>query len=118
MNELKVCSIGVWNSTIPGIKFDEQGVSNFCKMQKKMMEDYPRGKKGLNDWEILVDKIKHSGKNKKYDCIIGVSGGVDSSYLLYIAKQYQLRPLAVNLDNGWNSEIAVHNIYKITKALN
>jgi N-acetyl sugar amidotransferase len=62
--------------------------------------------------------MKENGKGKKYDCIIGVSGGTDSSYLLHIAKKtYGLRSLAVNLDNGWSSEIAVQNIKKVTKAL-
>lgn len=62
--------------------------------------------------------MKEKGKGRKYDCIIGVSGGTDSSYLMYIAKkEYGLRPLAVNLDNGWSSEIAVQNIKKVTKAL-
>ena len=68
--------------------------------------------------KILLISMKEKGKGKKYDCIIGVSGGTDSSYLLHIAKKnYGLRPLAVNLDNGWSSEIAVQNIKKVTKAL-
>lgn len=118
MSEYKICSKGVWDSTIPNITFDEQGVSNFCKLQMQMMSEYPRGEKGLSDWETLVDKIKQKGKNRNYDCIIGVSGGVDSSYLLVLAKKNGLRPLAVNLDNGFNSDIAVQNIFKITSALN
>jgi N-acetyl sugar amidotransferase len=115
---MKICSKGVWDETIPGIEFDENGISNFCILQKKMMQDYPRGEEGLNEWKSIVDKIKSVGKKHTYDCIIGVSGGVDSSYLLHIAHHYGLRTLAVNLDNGFNSEIAVRNIYKITKKLN
>ncbi len=114
---MKICSKGVWDETIPGIKFDKEGVSNFCHLQEQMMADYPRGDKGLKDWLALVASIKKAGKKNRYDCVIGVSGGVDSSYLLYIAKQFGLRPLALNLDNGFNSKIAVQNIYNITKKL-
>jgi len=115
---MKICVKGVWDETIPEIKFDAEGVSNYCRLQEKMMADYPRGEKGEKDWKQLVEQMRHAGTNKKYDCIVGVSGGVDSSYLLHICHQYGLRPLAVNLDNGFNSEIAVQNIYKITKQLN
>ncbi|GAB3693434.1 N-acetyl sugar amidotransferase [Spirosoma flavus] len=115
---MRICAKGVWDETIPGITFDEHGVSNFCKLQETMMANYPRGEKGLADWQKLVGAIKKVGQHKPYDCLIGVSGGVDSSYLLHLAVQYGLRPLAVNLDNGFNSEIAVQNIYKVTSKLN
>ena len=72
---------------------------------------------GKEKWQLLIDEIKIKGKGKRYDCIIGVSGGTDSSYLMHIAKSYGLRPLAVNLDNGWNSEIAVSNIKKLTRCI-
>ena len=114
---MKICAKGVWDETIPGIKFDNDGVSNFCHLQEQMMADYPRGDIGLKEWQDIIESIKKAGKNKRYDCVIGVSGGVDSSYLLYIAKQYGLRPLALNLDNGFNSKIAVQNIYNVTKQL-
>jgi tRNA(Ile)-lysidine synthase TilS/MesJ len=71
----------------------------------------------MNDWLSIVNSMKQDGKNGLYDCIIGMSGGTDSSYLLHIAKQYGLRVLAVNLDNGWNSDIAVKNIKLVTTAL-
>lgn len=114
---MNVCTKGVWDERIPGISFDENGVSNFCKLQEQMMADYPRGAKGQGDWQALVSTMKKVGSGKPYDCIVGVSGGVDSSYLLHLARQYGLRPLAVNLDNGFNSEIAVQNIYKVTSKL-
>lgn len=115
--EIRTCNLGLWDETMPGISFDENGVSNYCHLQQKMMSDYPRGEKGRNDWNQLVEKIKQRGRKEKYDCVIGVSGGVDSSFLLHIAKEHGLRPLAVHLDNGFNSEIAVSNIEKITKEL-
>lgn len=74
------------------------------------MAIYPRGAKGKADWIKIVNDAKATGKNRKYDCIVGVSGGVDSSFLLHIIKEYGLRPLAVNLDNGWSSKIAVSNM--------
>ncbi|MCC5612869.1 N-acetyl sugar amidotransferase [Nostoc sp. CHAB 5834] len=114
---MKVCTKGVWDETIPGITFDEAGVSNFCRLQEQLMANHPRGEKGLSDWDSLVAIMKAAGKNQRYDCVIGVSGGVDSSYLLHMANEYGLRPLAVNLDNGFNSEIAVQNIYKVTSKL-
>ena len=118
LNEYKICSRGIWDSTVPGIKFDENGVSNYAKMLDKLIELSPEGEVGNSYWGNIVDRMKEKGKGKKYDCIIGVSGGTDSSYLLHIAKKiYGLRPLAVNLDNGWSSEIAVQNIKKITKSL-
>lgn len=117
--EYKMCTRGVWDTTVPGIAFDENGISNYAKMFDKLCEVYTRGEKGEKYWEDVVAQIKEKGKNKKYDCIIGVSGGTDSSYLLHIAKKdYGLRPLAVNLDNGWNSDISVRNIKKMTNALN
>lgn len=112
------CSLGLWDTTIPNIKFDEQGVSNYAKMQLSLMQQYPRGEKGMQDWENMVAKMKLDGKGKKYDCIIGISGGTDSSYLLHIAHQFKLRVLAVYLDNGWGSNIAVSNIEKMTQQLN
>jgi N-acetyl sugar amidotransferase len=113
----RICSVGVWDETIPDISFDDNGKSSYCMLQEKLMSDYPRGLKGQNHWQMVVGKIKKKGKHKKYDCIVGVSGGTDSSYLLHICKQEGLRVLAVNLDNGWNSDIAVKNIKKITSAL-
>jgi len=119
MLEFKRCSKGMWDSTVPGIEFDQKGISNYAKMFTQLCETYPRGEKGQKDWESIVDKIKKDGEGKRYDCIIGVSGGTDSSYLLHIAKNiYGLRPLAVNLDNGWSSDIAVKNIKKVTESLN
>lgn len=118
MNEYKICTRGIWDTTVPGITFDENGVSNYAKMFDKLVEISPEGEVGKSFWENAIDKMKEKGKGKKYDCIIGVSGGTDSSYLMYVAKkQYGVRPLAVNLDNGWSSEIAVQNIKKVTKAL-
>ncbi len=113
----RVCTRGVWDTTIPGIVFDEKGVSNYAYLFDRLAEAYPRGDSGERQWNKAVRQIRKSGKGKKYDCVVGVSGGTDSSYLLYRAVKEGLRPLAVNLDNGWNSEIAVKNIKKVTNKL-
>jgi predicted oxidoreductase len=67
MNDLRTCKLGLWNSTIPGINFDEHGVSNFAKMQLSLMEQYPRGEVGMNDWLSIVNSMKQDGKNGLYD---------------------------------------------------
>lgn len=114
----KYCKRGVWDETVPGIEFDENGVCNYAKLYDSLVEAFPKGDKGKQEWESIVTRIKNTNKNRPYDCVIGVSGGTDSSYLMFLAKEYGLRPLAVNLDNGWNSDIAVKNIKKVTTALN
>jgi len=114
----KICSKGVWDESIPGIEFDGNGQSNYSRIFEKMLYDFPRGDKGLSDWMNNVKEIKRRSKNKKYDCIIGLSGGTDSCYLLHLAIQYGLKPLAVYLDNGWASNISMKNIEKITNKLN
>lgn len=112
------CTKGLWDSTVPGIKFDDNGVSNYYHIHENLMNTFVRGDKGEKQWSQLVEKIKQTGLNKKYDCIIGVSGGTDSSYLMHLSTKYGLHPLAVNLDNGWSSDISVKNIKKVTSALN
>lgn len=114
---MKICTKGIWNETVPGISFNENGVSNFCELQESLMAQYPKGKTGKQDWENLVLKMKKEVGKSGYHCVLGVSGGVDSSYLMILLKEAGLNPLAVNLDNGFNSKIAVQNIYKITKKL-
>jgi len=113
----QVCSQGVWDSTIPGIEFDENGVSNYAKMQRNLEAAFQRGEKGKKEWVKIVEKIKSTRQNTQYDCIIGVSGGTDSSYLLHLAKEFGLNPLAVHLDNGWGSDISMQNIKKVTSKL-
>jgi N-acetyl sugar amidotransferase len=113
----QICTTGLWDQSVPGIKFDDKGVSNYAKMFMEFIELYPRGEKGLAEWEEWLKRIKNEGKNKKYDCVVGVSGGTDSCYLLHLAKKYGLRALAVNLDNGFSSKTAVENIKKVTNAL-
>lgn len=113
-----ICKNGIWDSSVPGIVFDKNKESNYSKIFKEMLKLYPRGEKGIIDWEKIVKKAKIKGKNKNYDCIVGVSGGTDSTYLLHLlVKKYKLRPLAITVDNGWSSDISVTNIKSITDKL-
>jgi len=108
----RVCSRCVCDTTIPGIEFDEHSICNFCHEYDERNSTYPAGNKGEKHLELILRKIRESGRGKEYDCVIGVSGGTDSTYCLYLAKKWNLRPLAVHFDNGWNSETAVSNIKK------
>jgi N-acetyl sugar amidotransferase len=114
----RICSRTVLDDTVPGILYDENGVANYCEIYDILARTYPKGSKGESEWNELVSNIKETGKGNEYDCIIGVSGGTDSCYLLHIANELGLRPLAVNFDNGWSTEISVKNIKKVTSALN
>ena len=116
-NSQKICSRCVSDTTIPSIRFDERGVCNFCKRHDEMEKKFPLNELGQQKLNQLIEEIKAKGKNKDYDCIVGVSGGRDSTYTLYTAVKLGLRPLAVHFDNGWNSEIAVGNIKKATTKL-
>lgn len=102
----------------PNIVFDDHGVCNHCHMHdaeiKKKVFTGEEGKKKL---DAIVAKIKEENKNNKYDCVIGVSGGVDSTFVAYKVKQLGLRPLAVHLDNGWDSELAIKNVENICRKL-
>ncbi len=101
------------------ISFDALGICNYCRNYAASESKYViRGAAGKENLEMFVHKIKKSGRGKPYDSILGLSGGVDSSYLALKASQLGLRPLAVHFDNGWNSELAVKNIENIVKKLN
>ncbi len=103
------------DTTASNIHFDEQGRCNYCT---NFIEKYNHDSKTKpSELEKLVEKIKKDGKNKEYDCIVGVSGGVDSSYVLYLVKQLGLRPLATHMDNGWDTELAANNIANLVRKL-
>jgi N-acetyl sugar amidotransferase len=114
------CSLTVMdNIADPDIRFDDKGVCNYYyEYQQAARQDVHIGEAGKAKLEQLVATIKNAGRGKQYDCLIGLSGGVDSSYVAYLVKQLGLRPLAVHLDNGWNSELAVKNIENIISKLN
>jgi len=111
INFARICTRCVCDTTIPNIQFDENGVCNFCKSHDLLLQYYQQDKARRQDkLSELITKIRGKGIGKKYDCIMGVSGGTDSTYALYLAKQLGLRPLAVHFDNGWDTDIATKNI--------
>ena len=113
------CSMSVMDTIAdPDISFNEQGVCNYYDeyLQKESWHVLT-GKAGEQKLHETIEKIKSDGAGKKYDCITGISGGVDSTYLCLLAKKSGLRPLIVHFDNGWNSELAVKNIENIIEKL-
>ena len=117
-SHLKICSRCIYDERVSSISFDNLGICNYCRQVEILTEEYGTGQpKGEALFENIIDQIKLSGRGKKYDCIIGVSGGTDSSYLVHLAKMWRLRPLAVHYDNTWNSAIATMNIHKVLNSL-
>ena len=119
MNQIRdyqICSRCIMDTTDRYIEFDRNGVCNHClefdeKVRPRILTREQKEPKLLG----LVTEIKMAGKGRKYDCIAGLSGGVDSSYVIYLAKKYGLRTLVVHFDNGWDSELAIKNIEEILK---
>ena len=100
------------------IFFDSEGICNHCKDFEKTISSPKLDKKiAAQQLKLLIEKVKSKGENKKYDCLVGISGGVDSCYTAYLCKKWGLKPLLIHMDNGWNSEIAVKNIKKIVDKL-
>ncbi|MCO6498731.1 MAG: N-acetyl sugar amidotransferase [Chitinophagaceae bacterium] len=118
--DYRQCSLSVMDTIAdPDITFDEKGICNYYyEYQKAAAEKlFPDPEMGWKALEELADRIKEEGRGKPYDCIMGLSGGVDSTYVAWLAHQLGLRPLAVHFDNGWNSELAVKNIENIVSRL-
>lgn len=114
----QLCTRCVMDTTDPDISFDDLGQCNHCTefINKRSLFNYKGAESDLelNRW---LTEIKAAGKGKEFDCVVGLSGGVDSSYAAYVARQNGLRVLAVHMDNGWNSEEAVLNIKNIARKL-
>src|SRR4051812_37581978 len=98
------CAVSVLdNIADPDISFDAKGISNYYYDYQKLQQQYVfTGEEGKQKLDSLVERIRNDGKGKPYDCITGISGGVDSSYLVLKLKEWGLRPLIVHFDNGWN----------------
>jgi len=112
-----ICSKCICDTSIPGISFDDRRICNFCQAHDRMEKQFPLNEEGQRKLNKLVEEVKAKGKGNKYDCLVGISGGTDSTYLLYMSKKMGLRPLAVHFDNGWDSEIAIKNIEKAVSKL-
>jgi N-acetyl sugar amidotransferase len=116
---LRVCSRCIYDERVAAIEFDDDGVCNYCRQIDQLTAEYGTGSaRGEERLAALIADIKKSGRGKRYDCIIGVSGGTDSSYMVHLARKvWGLRPLAVHYDNTWNTAIATQNIRRVLSAL-
>jgi N-acetyl sugar amidotransferase len=114
----RICSRCIMDTSDPEIVFDDEGVCNHCHEYERSIAErvYPPPL-GHQMLAATVAQIKREGRRRPYDCILGLSGGVDSSYVAYLTKQLGLRPLALHLDNGWDSDVAVRNIHNIVRRL-
>lgn len=111
--ELTYCIRCSLATNVPGIKFDRKGVCNYCRLHDKLERMFPE-----RELAVILKKIKDRGKEKKYDCVIGISGGRDSTYLLYKAvKDWGLQPLAVHFNEGFGNPVAGENIVKACRKL-
>lgn len=121
MNDKKyqACVNCVMDTSDARITFTTDGICDHCiTFREKTLPNWHMGERGGRELQIIVDAIKKQGQGKSFDCIIGMSGGVDSSYLMYIAKEkFGLRPLVFHVDAGWNSQEAVNNIEKLVDGL-
>lgn len=121
MSERKyqVCSRCVMDTTDTDIQFDEHGVCQRCReYEERILPDWNHGKGHVAELQELINKIKKSGEGKKYDCILGLSGGLDSTYMLHLAvKEWGLRPFVFHIDCGWNLPVAEENIRKVCNGL-
>lgn len=111
---IRICSRCIYDERVPAISFDSEGVCNYCRQVESLKKQYGTGlSEGEHRLSKMISEIRVQGRGKQYDCVIGVSGGTDSSYLVHWAVEKGLRPLAVHYDNTWNTSIATQNIRKI-----
>ena len=115
----QVCTKCVMDTTDSSIVFDKNGVCDHCNTYlNTILPDWQNGKGREKQIDYIISKIKKEGNKKDFDCIMGMSGGIDSSFLLYtMVSKYALRPLVFHVDAGWNSQIAVNNIERLVDGL-
>lgn len=112
-----MCAQLVMDTSDPDIEFDQNGVCNYWHEFQIFKETLPSPEMRRKQLDRKIEEIRSAGRTRRYDCLVGLSGGVDSSYLVTLTKELGLRPLVVHFDNGWNSELAVHNIERIVNNL-
>ncbi|MEI6852714.1 MAG: N-acetyl sugar amidotransferase [Bacteroidota bacterium] len=114
----QICLRCVQDSSVPGIKFDTDGVCNFCHLHDKIGELFPNDERGNKVLSKVFDRIRRKGFGKKYDCVVGISGGRDSIYMLYLTvKKWGLRPIAVHFNDGFDNPIAGENMVNACRIL-
>lgn len=115
--DYRICSQCVSDTSMPSIQFDENGECAYCKLQKSMEKLYPNGEEGRRILDRLVKRIRTQSKGKKYDCVIGLSGGRDSTFMLFNLVKWGLRPLAVHFNDGFGNPVAGESIQKACNKL-
>jgi len=115
----KICKRCIYDESVPNITFNNSGICNYCEMIDEFKNEYGTGTdKGRILFNKLLEKIKKAGSGKKYDVVVGVSGGTDSSFMIHqCVRAWGLRPLAVHYDNTWNTSTATENIRKVLSKL-
>ena len=118
--QYQICTKTIMDTTDPNIVFNEKGESDYyLNFINEILPSWNTGEEGMKELMQTAEKIKKDGKNRDFDCIIGLSGGLDSSYVAYVAKEIMgLRPLLFHVDAGWNTDKAVGNIEKLVNGLN
>ena len=118
-NNYRVCSNCVMDTSDSKITFDDKGICDHCNTYyKDILPNWHTDERGDRALKKIVKKLKREGEGKDFDCLMGMSGGIDSSYLLYVmVEKYGLRPLVFHVDAGWNSQIAVNNIERLVDGL-
>ena len=119
-NNYQICNNCIMDTTDPNLKFDERGWCDYCQnFYRSILPNWNYGVDQESKILPTINKIKEDGKGKPYDCIIGISGGLDSTYVTHVAvKKFDLRPLMFHCDTGWNSRLGVSNIKKLMEGLN
>ncbi|HYD49734.1 MAG TPA: hypothetical protein VEB21_15365 [Terriglobales bacterium] len=112
-----LCSRCILDDSLPGVRLDAAGICNHCRIHDGLAALYPAGEVGRRDLEAIAARIRADGAGKRYDCVVGVSGGRDTSYCLHMTKELGLRPLAVHFDNGWDATVAKDNLRKLCTKL-
>jgi len=112
-----LCTRCVLTDAIPGVRIKPDGVCNHCDIHDQLNRMFPTGPEGRRFLQATAEKIKASGRGRPYDCIVGLSGGRDTTYCLYVVKELGLRPLALHFDNGWDSHVAKRNIARVCSKL-
>jgi len=116
VNTYRRCTRCVMDTTDPDILFDEKGFCNHCTEYFNSESRFvSKGHQGKKKMETIVEQIKEAGKGKDYDCVLGVSGGTDSSYVAYLALKNGLRVLLTHFDNGWNAPVGEKNVEAILR---
>jgi N-acetyl sugar amidotransferase len=115
----RLCNRCIMDNTVPGIVFDSSGECNFCALHDQLEKEFPLNERGNAKLQTLTARVRKVGRKNKYDCVVGVSGGRDSSYTLYYVKEVLgLRPLAVHFNDGFDNPVAGENMVKMCRMLN